>query len=350
MVDLRYEVKLLRACLFDLNRENDVSDTTFLKSVYLEKVQDQYRKMTRIFEDNICRKVMGDETKYVGTKGSRKAAVEITTNRSFVGRKPTAYYSKIIIDYVKKEYQEALDCTNEDDFRKACSKVANRFAEGLRYPKGIICFLQFTFQLSRKDIQKFLAILNTDYKTDIVQYQTGTEEILDYLTKVFEDDFKYTIIYPYIKQEILSKTKIVEKGIVSEKIETHLKVDTDQLKIHIKPNSDPLIYKVAGTKEPINIQEKLEKTFERSKSDIKSIKSLQEQLPSEFEHAEFLIHVGDKIKFKVNAKEFSDNIRLIVTSYGEGLVFKGGEVKVLLGKKDLFSEGVIKKLDPSDLK
>ncbi|PIN78762.1 hypothetical protein COV14_02415 [Candidatus Woesearchaeota archaeon CG10_big_fil_rev_8_21_14_0_10_33_12] len=222
---MRYEIKLTRACLFDLNRESSTTDVTFLKYVYLEKVKDEYRYMINIFEDNICRKVRGDETKYCGTKGSKRSVVEIVTNKTCKGRRPTAYYNKIIIDDVKKEYQEALECTNETDFRKVSARIANRYASGLRYPKGIICFLQFTFQLTRKDVQKFIAILNADYKTDIVHYDD--KEILDYLSKVFEDDFKSTVIYPYIKEEIIKKREVIKDGKKAIESESQLKVDID---------------------------------------------------------------------------------------------------------------------------
>jgi len=271
---MRYEIKLTRACLFDLNRESSTTDVTFLKYVYLEKVKDEYRYMINIFEDNICRKVRGDETKYCGTKGSKRSVVEIVTNKTCKGRRPTAYYNKIIIDDVKKEYQEALECTNETDFRKVSARIANRYASGLRYPKGIICFLQFTFQLTRKDVQKFIAILNADYKTDIVHYDD--KEILDYLSKVFEDDFKSTVIYPYIKEEIIKKREVIKDGKKAIESESQLKVDIDQLKIHVKPQYDPLIYQVAGTKEPIDAQEKVINAYEKNISEIKTLNQLKQ--------------------------------------------------------------------------
>lgn len=344
---MKYELKLLRACLFDLSRENNLPDVTHLKSVDLDRIADEHRRMRRILEDNICKKLRGDETKYHGTKGSKRAAIEVIPNKSFRGKRPTAYYNRITIEDVKKEYQKALNCVNEAEFQAICGKISNRFAAGLRYPRGIICFLQFTFKLSRKKNPKFLAILNTDYKQDIVHFDAT--QVLDYLNNVFEDDFKSTILYPYIKEEIVKKRTIGEGKAKREEIETTLKIDENQLKIHIKPKFDPLIYKVAGTTEPIDIEKKVVQTYERVLSDISSFEDLEKHVKKEFKLVDLILWVGEDINFKVNAKQFTDDIRLIVTKFGEGVVVKGADVAVMLGKHNLFSEGKIKKFDPKDL-
>jgi len=342
---MKYDIQLIRACIFTLKRESTVSVADHLKSIYLERVQPGYEHMLGILKQNVSTKLRGSEAQFLGSENARESAVEVTTHRTTRGRRPVAYYRRIVVQDIKKQYKDVLSCKTEPELKEKTSIIANRFAEDLTYPKGIVCFLQFTFKLSWGPPQKFLAILNTDFKTDIVNFDKDTETI-EYLKDVFEEDFNSTILYPYIAKEIIKKDK---HGDIDTK-NTYLKVDENRLKIHVKPQKhDASIFDVAGVEKPVDAQSKAIKKYEQKRTDIESLDNLKDSLSAEeYERVFCDVKAGD-ITFKVKAKYLSDTIALLHTPIGQGFIVKGEEITVKLGKHDLFGEGKIKKYGYSDI-
>ncbi len=341
---MRYNIELVRTILFNLGKEKDTTDVTHLKSVDFEKESQNLHALINVLKTNIGKKVTGYETIYTGTKDADKAAIEVIKDRTFRGRKPTSYVNKIIDSSKKKMYEEALSCTNIENFKKECARLANDCAEKLIYPKGIICFVQFTFQLSRKNIEKFLAILTTDYDSTIMSFDT-TKGVLEYLERAFGDDFHSTIIYPHIVKEEIPKINRKE----TKEQEIKLVTDKDHLKIHMKSNKDSNLYSFAGTKKPIDSQEEFIKLYEKQLPNIVSIEDLPDlDKEGHINRAKYTLKLGDNIKIDVNANEFN-KLKLVHSDYGQGFIVKDTELEVLLGKHNVFKEGKVKFHSPEEL-
>lgn len=323
------KLKLLMASVFRMKKEASGAQADNLNSIEFKK--DGLLHARTILTKNILNKLGAQESILEGSKFTSESPFVNPEKKR--GKPPTSYILKSNNEDYFKQYEVALNSTNLKVFQASCAVVANRITDKFKSPKGIVIFVKFRLELNVGEFKNFLAILTTSYSNDIVRYKET--ELLSYLTDVFRDEFISTALYPRLI--LLSSSS---SGAV-------FSTDSYFMKIHVKQSVGKEIYDALGVKKPVNSEKKAIADYEDKKSNFKSLKEMNEKTPS-FKKADVSIDFGFS-SFKMNLAKFASSVKLIVTPYGQGIVFKNQEMRVELGKHNLFSEEKIKKYDAEEL-
>jgi len=192
-----------------------------------------------------------------------------------------------------------------------------------RKVKGIIGFIQFYLKTNVKE-ERFLSIITTDFSTGVVVSDPSTA--IKFLEKVFDQNFKNIIIYPYPKS-------------VSRRT---IEVNKEQVKVHQR-TSDPDLFIVSDIESPLDPQKIFEGLYKRMRGQTRNLNEILEQLEEDFpEKVKVLIKFKD-YSVKVKLKDFLEDFKLInETSKGQGIFIKNAIVDVEIAGKNLFGDGYLR--------
>ncbi len=329
----RGDINLLRLALFEVKKEKDedaVADLIGKKVFNLQKPIPEHLQLIAVLERNIKKRIISLESKDASKKLTSSSAIERFDDLELRGAPSKAIILELTDEAQKSQLKELLDSKTDQEFRQLCAPLTNLFAETTKYPKGIIGFVQFDFQISRGAPKRFLSILITDFSLDILT--VDTLKVLKYLERTFKHNFRTTMIYPHIVDSpIISNKEGVKTSYVKD-------IDKQTIKIH-STTEDPAVYRMVGTEPPRNPQKEVEKVYRNKASELSNIGEVKKFLKdNDMKSASVKITIDDNTKLFVDLGTFIDKYQLFVSNKGKGFLVKGGEIEVFLGNKNLLNE------------
>lgn len=323
-------MKLIRIALFECYKEKDqnaVADLIGNKVFNLENPKNEHLQLISILTRNIKRRIISLESQDTARKLTTAPAIARFDDLEKRGAPSKAIVLPLIDTEQKEQLNNALESTSDDDFRKICGGLSTKFVNTTKYPKGIIGFVQFNLQISKKNIRKFLTILITDFSIDTLSIDTT--RILKYLDKTFNHYFRTTMIYPYLTEKKLTTWK------EGAKPQIVLDVDENRIKIHTT-TEDSAVFTVVGASQPKNPQKEVERVYREKSLDIKKIKDIKKFVSERDAKSSIIkIKINKESTLNLNLDTFIKNYELFLSNKGPGILIKGGEIEVYLGKINL---------------
>tara|TARA_Y100000310_G_C20681497_1_gene816219 strand:+ start:724 stop:1773 length:1050 start_codon:yes stop_codon:yes gene_type:complete len=331
------DMNLIRAALFELKKESDdFAFVDLIRNKIFDLEKPIYQHLVTALKLNIKKKITSIEAEDGSKKITKSAVIEIFDDLTKGGAPTKSIILPLVNEEQKKQLDIALDSTDTQEFREVSAKLGNFFVNQTGSVKGVVGFVQFNLQISNSpnSIEKFIAILMTDFNKSIMQ--VDEKKIWAYLTNAFSHNFKITMLYPYLTEEIIPSKKKELKPTVKRK------VDKNRIKIHYK-KEDPAAFSMVGALQPKHPQKEVEKIYRERRSEIEHISELKKfVLPTYLKEAEVNIKINNSLELKVDLNTFNEKFEMFISNKGQGIFVKGGEIEVFLGKKNLLSEQKIR--------
>ncbi len=321
------ELNIIRVALFECykveknNKKVNVADLVGQKIFNLER-EEKYEVLKSTLELNIKKKLTAKEATDLSKNKCVESAVSGIFDIEKKGR-PITTLTLALGEDGKSSFDKLLDAKNDDLFKKFSANFANKYVNYKRKVKGIIGFIQFYLKTNVKE-ERFLSIITTDFSTGVVVSDPSTA--IKFLEKVFDQNFKNIIIYPYPKS-------------VSRRT---IEVNKEQVKVHQR-TSDPDLFIVSDIESPLDPQKIFEGLYKRMRGQTRNLNEILEQLEEDFpEKVKVLIKFKD-YSVKVKLKDFLEDFKLInETSKGQGIFIKNAIVDVEIAGKNLFGDGYLR--------
>ena len=327
------DIKLLRLGLFEIKREKDedaVADLIGKQIFNLQTPTSEHLQLIAVLERNIKRRIISLESKDAAKKQTAISAIDRFDDLELRGAPSKAVILTLTDGAQKTQLKKLLESKTDLEFRQSCAPLTNLFAETTKYPRGVIGFVQFDFQISRGAPRRFLSVLITDFSYDTLT--VDTLKVLKYLEKTFKHNFRTTMIYPHIVDvPIKSKNEDVKTSYIKD-------VDKDTIKIH-SITEDPAVYRIVGVDPPRNPQKEVEKIYKQKCAELKNIAEVKKFITeSDMKSSMVKIAINGDSKLFVDLSTFIDKYELFISKKGKGFLIKDAEIEVFLGDKNLLSE------------
>ena len=326
------DINLNRVALFEVFRENDSFGANLIgeKIINFESDGDEYLHLNTALTRNIKKKVVSRESTDASKKQTTAAAIEVFDDLEMRGQPSKSIVVSINDPEQKKILDSVLVSREDNTFRTNCSELGNFFAKITKFPRGIIGFVQFRLKFTKNNSGKFLAVLVTDFDPTLCTIDVQT--VLKYLEKSFKENFRTTMIYPYLLEERIPTLKKTSPP------QSNLTTDENRIKIHTK-TEDPAVYTIVGADEPRNPQKEVEKVYTEKSSEFTTLSEIGKFVEKEdLEKSEVSIVINDTTKLKVDLATFNEKYELFISKKGMGILIKDGNIEVYLGKKNLLNE------------
>ena len=326
-------IKISKVALFECETSFNTDTQKDIPTVRLvgEKIfniqSKDYEHLNKTLEFNLKRKLSSQYCEDLSKVDVKETFTEeLFPEISKRGRKIISVVFSLNTEKKDSILNKLLDA--KESFRSECSKLANIYINYKKKMRGVLGLIQFEL-ISKKQIIKFISIITADFQNTAIS--TDPEKAIKQLDKVFDENFKTIIIYPFI---------VGRKG-------DKFYISENQAKVHQKTiSSDPNILISAELDPPDFPQKILEDLY---KNNNYSLQEIIDQMGEDYaKKANVILNICSK-KLKVSLYDFVNCFDLIHEAEGQGLFIHGKEIEVDISGHNLLNEQKIRKLSIKDL-
>lgn len=217
---------------------------------------------------------------------------------------------------------------SKQSFRQECGNFSQTYVNYKQKFRGVLGIIKFEL-IYKKQVINFVSIITADFQNNACL--TDPEIAIKQLDKVFDEDFKTIIIYPFLMG------KKNNQFIISE----------NQARVHEKKIlSDPNILISAELDAPDFPQRILEDLYKNNQYTLEEI--FNKMGEDYAKKANIHVNICNK-KLKVSLYDFVKYFDIIHEPEGDGIFISGTEVIVTVADHNLLNERRITKLSINDL-
>lgn len=311
---------------FNTDTKKDITTVKLVGDKIFDLQNKNYEQLNRTLEYNLKRKLSSKYSEDLSKVDVKETFTEeLFPEVTKSGRKIISVVFNLNSEKKDSILNKLLNA--KESFRVECSKFANVYINYKKKMRGVLGIIQFEL-VSKKQIIKFISIITADFQNTAIS--TDPEKAIKQLDKVFDENFKTIIIYPFL----IGRKKDI------------FYISENQARVHQKTiYSDPNILISAELDSPDFPQKILEDLYKKNYS----LQEILDQMGEDYaKKANVVLNICSK-KLKVSLYDFVHCFDLIHEAEGQGLFIHGKDIEVDISGHNLLNAQKIRKLSLKDL-